>query len=94
MDTSILIIAAIVAYFIPTIIGWNKKHSSGILAVNLLLGWTFLGWVASLVWALSSPGKPDIWTYTCPRCFYKTELNQKVRIHICPQCRTESQYDF
>jgi len=48
----ILIVAAL--YFLPTIIGWNHKNSAAILALNLFLGWTFLGWVAALVWSLTS----------------------------------------
>ena len=48
-----LVILAILAYFIPTIVGWRKKNAGGIIALNLFLGWTFLGWVAALIWALS-----------------------------------------
>ena len=40
-------------YFLPTIIGWDKRNSNAILALNLFLGWTFLGWVLALVWSLS-----------------------------------------
>ena len=43
------------AYFIPSIIAFNKKHYAGIFYLNLFLGWTFLGWVGALVWAHSSP---------------------------------------
>jgi len=41
-------------YFLPTYIafGSNRKNKIAIAALNILLGWTFLGWVASLVWAL------------------------------------------
>lgn len=43
------------AYFLPTIIAFKrgKRNRGAILALNLLLGWTVLGWVISLVWALS-----------------------------------------
>jgi hypothetical protein len=42
-------------YFAPALIAYeNKKRNSGaIFAMNLLLGWTFLGWVIALVWALT-----------------------------------------
>jgi hypothetical protein len=41
-------------YFIPTMIAFarNHKNAVAILALNFLMGWTFIGWVASLVWAL------------------------------------------
>lgn len=40
-------------YFLPTAVGWNKRNSMAILALNLFLGWTFIGWVIALVWALT-----------------------------------------
>lgn len=43
---------AMIVYFLPSIIGWNKRNADAIVALNVLLGWTFLGWVAALVWAL------------------------------------------
>ncbi|HTZ86387.1 MAG TPA: superinfection immunity protein [Solirubrobacteraceae bacterium] len=44
-----------VPYWLPTIIAFYRKHPSkgGIFALNFFLGWTFLGWVLSLVWSLS-----------------------------------------
>ena len=40
-------------YFIPTIIamGAERKNSVAITALNIVLGWTLLGWVIALVWA-------------------------------------------
>jgi len=40
-------------YFLPTIIGWHKRNAGGIFVLNLLLGWTLVGWVVALVWALT-----------------------------------------
>ena len=49
----LLLIAAV--YFFPAMIAANRKHASAgaIFVLNLLLGWTFLGWVAALVWSLT-----------------------------------------
>lgn len=54
----VLIIA--VVYFIPGVIATQRKHknANAITMLNLLLGWTVLGWVASLVWAMTDPGIP------------------------------------
>ena len=38
-------------YFLPSIVGWNKRNATAILILNLFLGWTFIGWVVALVWA-------------------------------------------
>ena len=44
----------------PGIAGARRHHQTGaILVLNLLLGWTLLGWIAALVWAFTAtPGKP------------------------------------
>ena len=51
----ILLISAII-YFIPSIIANNRNHrqSTAIFLLNLLLGWTFIGWGAALVWAVTN----------------------------------------
>jgi hypothetical protein len=40
-------------YFIPSINAYSRKHknTAAIFALNLLLGWSFLGWVGALVWS-------------------------------------------
>lgn len=55
----VLLMVAFVAYFLPTFVASNRKHVNGtsIFLVNLLLGWTFLGWVVALVWASSANTK-------------------------------------
>jgi len=40
-----------VIYFAPTIMAHGKRNSTAIFLLNLLLGWTFIGWVIALVWA-------------------------------------------
>jgi hypothetical protein len=49
-------------YFLPTIIAIvrRKVNAGGIFVLNLLLGWTLIGWVGALVWALSSDAQPTI----------------------------------
>jgi len=49
----VLIIIGLVVYLIPSIVAWNKKCGSGVMVLNLFLGWTFIGWVAALIWAVS-----------------------------------------
>lgn len=49
----IFLIVVVVLYFVPTINAFNRHHNSAgaILVLNLLLGWTLLGWVLALVWS-------------------------------------------
>lgn len=62
MEFSIIIIwtIAFVLYFLPTLIGWNKRNSNAILALNILLGWTFIGWVVAFIWSISKDSTPII----------------------------------
>lgn len=53
MGAILLILIAGFIYFLPTIVGWNKRNSDAILVLNIFLGWTFIGWVVALVWALT-----------------------------------------
>jgi Superinfection immunity protein len=43
-----------ILYFLPAIIAFarSKRDSAAILVLNILLGWTAIGWVIALVWAL------------------------------------------
>lgn len=45
-------------YFIPSLIAWSRRHRSlpAIIALNILLGWTGIGWIGAFVWSLSWPG--------------------------------------
>lgn len=48
---------AVLLYLLPSVIAASRKHRNreAIAALNLLLGWTGLGWVAALIWALTVP---------------------------------------
>jgi hypothetical protein len=41
-------------YFLPSIIAGarSKRDLASIFVLNLLLGWTAIGWVIALIWAL------------------------------------------
>jgi hypothetical protein len=43
-----------VLYFLPAIIAFarSKRDAVSILVLNFFLGWTAIGWVIALVWAL------------------------------------------
>jgi hypothetical protein len=52
----IIIICVVVAYILPGIIATMRQHhqAGAIFALNLFAGWTLIGWIASLVWAVSA----------------------------------------
>ena len=43
------------AYLTPTLVAWYRSHhnTAAIAALNVLLGWTILGWIGALIWALT-----------------------------------------
>ncbi|MFH1378596.1 MAG: superinfection immunity protein [Planctomycetota bacterium] len=49
------LILALCIYFIPSIIAVLRGHinTAPIILINIFLGWSFLGWIGSLAWALS-----------------------------------------
>lgn len=55
------VIAFLAAYFVPSMIGFsnNAKAQSGIFFLNLLLGWTVIGWVVCFIWSFSGWEKKE-----------------------------------
>ncbi|QWD82746.1 superinfection immunity protein [Polynucleobacter sp. MWH-P3-07-1] len=51
---AILLSIGTLFYLLPFAIAFNKRRANtgAIFALNLFLGWSLLGWVAALVWAL------------------------------------------
>ena len=45
-------------YFLPTIIGREKSDAGLIFLVNLLLGWTVVGWIVAFIWACAADTRP------------------------------------
>lgn len=56
MELLPLAIIALVIYFVPAITAIDRGHhqAAAIIALNLLLGWTLLGWVGAMVWSLTA----------------------------------------
>lgn len=61
MDVVVLLLFAglvIFVYFLPSFVALQRKHTNttAICVLNILFGWSFIGWVAALVWALVNSG--------------------------------------
>jgi hypothetical protein len=85
----LIILGVFVFYMLPTVICNVRKteHQDAIALINLLLGWTVLGWIAALIWAIVE--KPRTWLVkenrqTCQAC--KSLIHEQAT--ICPHCRT------
>jgi len=47
----LLFLVGSAVYFLPSLLGMKKRNAVAIFVLNLVAGWTFIGWVVSLVWA-------------------------------------------
>lgn len=47
-------------YFLPAFLARNKPNFMSILILNILAGWTFIGWIIALVWAISSDSQRPV----------------------------------
>lgn len=62
-----------VIYFLPSIIGHDKRAFPGIFLLNFLLGWTVIAWIVALIWACTGDPRPQVLAvagsgHYCSRC--------------------------
>jgi hypothetical protein len=58
----VLILISLVLYFAPTLAALGRSHRQALAIglLNLFLGWTVVGWVAAIVWAVTNPPAPVV----------------------------------
>ena len=71
----------VLLYFLPSIIGHRKQAFGGILLVNLLLGWTGIGWIVALIWACTAEDRP---------CYYAVAGPAPGSARFCSRCGAAS----
>jgi uncharacterized membrane protein len=52
-QTILMLVAVVLIYMLPTLIAFGREHPrrQDIAVVNILLGWTLIGWFAVFFWA-------------------------------------------
>lgn len=82
----------VMVYFIPSMAAGKKKRGTAVFVLNLFLGWTFIGWVVALVWALSpeqssepAPAPSVLDARRCPFC----AEDIKPDAIVCKHCRRD-----
>lgn len=47
-----------ILYFAPTFMAWDRGGNvTAVFLMNLLLGWTFVGWILAAMWANKTPDR-------------------------------------
>lgn len=49
----ILALIVVALYFVPSFAAAGRKRNGGVFVLNLFLGWTLIGWVVALAWAVT-----------------------------------------
>ncbi|HTW51723.1 MAG TPA: superinfection immunity protein [Stellaceae bacterium] len=51
--TILILIAIVVLYMLPTLIAFGRQHPrrQEVTLVNILVGWTLIGWIGVFLWA-------------------------------------------
>jgi hypothetical protein len=51
--TILLLIAILVLYMLPTLIAFGREHPhrEELAVINIVVGWTLIGWIAVFLWA-------------------------------------------
>ena len=59
LDAWLGAVVGVALYLLPSIVARQVQHHNvvAIVVLNVLLGWTLLGWIGALVWALK-PSPP------------------------------------
>ena len=51
----IFLVVGAILYFVPTMLAWwmHVKSARTIFYVNLVFGWTVVGWIVALMWVIA-----------------------------------------
>jgi uncharacterized membrane protein YqaE (UPF0057 family) len=52
-------IVGLAVYLLPLLVGRRRRKAGTIAWVNVLLGWTVIGWVVAMVWAMGDDDRTE-----------------------------------
>jgi hypothetical protein len=52
----IVLMTLVICYLLPSLIAYARGHNNklAILVLNMILGWTLLGWCVALIWSFTA----------------------------------------
>jgi hypothetical protein len=79
LEGSAFLVVIFLLYFLPAVIAKKKPNASSVFVINLLLGWTLIGWVVALAMAVSDPRPQVVVQQSGPPA-------SAARERVCPFC--------
>lgn len=75
-------------YMLPTVEAYSRKYENAqtVAMVNVFLGWTFLGWVVSYIWAFRKPSIVTLQSAVPEQQAVSALNTQKDATKVCPFC--------
>lgn len=97
---AIMLITVVIAiYFIPTFVARGREHknATSITVLNLLLGWSIVGWVIALVWAYSAQPEARLSDTKAAEDEsvrpVDTDTEKAPKLKSCPYCAEEVRFE-
>lgn len=86
----------ITVYFLPAVVAnrGQAEHEISIFWVNLLLGWTMLGWLAVLLWTVAETKPRAIPESWLPYYFRQRSTSARVRHRSVTQLMKHNRVQF
>lgn len=91
---AVIIVGGLV-YFLPSLIASRRNHHNmgSIFILNLLAGWTALGWIGALVWSFTSqpaaPARPEARRFDATAEAKWLKPKEDPTTKKCPYCAEE-----
>jgi hypothetical protein len=86
IGTIVVLVGALFLYLVPAIIAASRAHhqAAAIVVLNIVLGWTALGWIGALVWSLTAVQRTTGVAVRCDNC----DTPAASGAAFCPNCGT------
>ena len=86
-------IALIFLYFLPSFLARDRRNFAAIFVFNFFLGWTFIGWIIALIWAVTAEPQPVLYLAGANGPVYATIQHAGSGARFCSGCGTLAQRD-
>src|SRR5579871_4517292 len=86
-------IALIFLYFLPSFLARDRRNFAAIFVFNFFLGWTFIGWIIALIWAVTAEPQPVLYLAGANGPVYAVAHPAGSAARFCSGCGTLTQPD-